>query len=90
MACGVPVISSNTGGLPEVNIEGVSGFLSDVGNVSEMAENAITILASDEILAKFKKQAIEAAMVYDTQKIVPQYEKLYEAAIAKKSSASCL
>ncbi|MRT15867.1 N-acetyl-alpha-D-glucosaminyl L-malate synthase BshA [Vitellibacter sp. q18] len=90
MACGVPVISSNTGGLPEVNIEGVSGFLSDVGNVSEMAENALTILASDEILAKFKKQAIEAAMVYDTQKIVPQYEKLYEAAIAKKSSASCL
>jgi N-acetyl-alpha-D-glucosaminyl L-malate synthase BshA len=90
MACGVPVISSNTGGLPEVNIEGVSGFLSDVGNVSEMAENAITILASDEILAKFKKQAIGAAMVYDTQKIVPQYEKLYDAAIAKKSSASCL
>src|SRR5690606_14151862 len=41
MACGVPVISSNTGGLPEVNIQGVSGFLSDVGNVGEMAENAI-------------------------------------------------
>lgn len=81
MACGVPVISSNTGGLPEVNIQGVSGFLSDVGNVDEMAENALTILASNEILAKFKKQAIEAAMIYDTKKIVPLYEKLYEEAI---------
>ncbi|AFL82192.1 N-acetyl-alpha-D-glucosaminyl L-malate synthase BshA [Aequorivita sublithincola DSM 14238] len=84
MACGVPVISSNTGGLPEVNIHDVSGFLSDVGNVDEMAENALKILASDETLAKFKKQAIEAAMVYDTKKIVPMYEKLYEEAILEK------
>lgn len=84
MACGVPVISSNTGGLPEVNIHGVSGFLSDVGNVDEMAENALKILASDETLAKFKNQAIEAAMVYDTKKIVPLYEKLYEEAILQK------
>jgi N-acetyl-alpha-D-glucosaminyl L-malate synthase BshA len=83
MACGVPVISSNTGGLPEVNIQGVSGFLSDVGNVEEMAENAIKILKSDEELAKFKKQAIEAAMIYDTEKIVPLYEKLYKEAIYK-------
>lgn len=83
MACGVPVISSNTGGLPEVNIQGESGYLSDVGNVAEMADNAIHILSSDEILNKFKKQAIEAAMIYDTKKIVPRYEKLYEEAIAK-------
>ena len=81
MACGVPVISSNTGGLPEVNIEGVSGFLSEVGNVDEMAENALKILASDEILNKFKKQAIESAMIYDTKKIVPLYENLYKKAI---------
>lgn len=81
MACGVPVISSNTGGLPEVNIQGASGFLSDVGDVEEMAENALKILESDEILAKFKKQAIEAAMVYDTKRIVPMYERLYEKAI---------
>src|SRR5690606_19532187 len=53
MACGVPVVSSNTGGLPEVNIDGVSGFLSDVGNVAEMAENALKILSSDETLNKF-------------------------------------
>ena len=88
MACGVPVISSNTGGLPEVNIQGVSGFLSDVGNVDEMAENALKIIASDESLRKFKKQAIEAAMVYDTKKIVPLYEKLYEAAISEKTAHS--
>ena len=82
MACGVPVISSNTGGLPEVNIDGVSGYLSDVGNVEEMARNALKILEDDESLAKFKKQAVEAAMVYDTKKIVPLYEKLYREAIA--------
>jgi N-acetyl-alpha-D-glucosaminyl L-malate synthase BshA len=88
MACGVPVISSNSGGLPEVNIQGVSGFLSNVGNVDEMAENALKILASDETLNQFKKQAIEAAMIYDTKKIVPLYEKLYEEAILKTSNVS--
>ena len=87
MAMGVPVISSNTGGLPEVNIHGVSGFLSEVGNVDEMAENALKIISSEESLYKFKKQAIEAAMVYDTKKIVPLYEKLYEEAIQKKAVA---
>lgn len=81
MACGVPVISSNSGGLPEVNIQGVSGFLSDIGNVDEMAENALYILSSDENLAKFKKQAIEAAMIFDTKNVVPLYEKLYKEAI---------
>jgi N-acetyl-alpha-D-glucosaminyl L-malate synthase BshA len=90
MACGVPVISSNTGGLPEVNIEGISGFLSDVGNVNEMAENALEILATDETLAKFKKQAIESAMIYDTKKIVPLYEKLYEDAILQKKGINYL
>ncbi|WP_026449899.1 N-acetyl-alpha-D-glucosaminyl L-malate synthase BshA [Aequorivita capsosiphonis] len=85
MACGVPVISSNTGGLPEVNIDGVSGFLSDVGNVDEMAENALKILASDEVLNKFKKQAVESAMVFDTKKIVPLYEELYKEAILQKN-----
>lgn len=88
MACGVPVISSNTGGLPEVNIQGVSGYLSDVGNVEEMANNALKILASDEVLTKFKKQAIESAMVYDTQKIVPMYEALYKMAIQNETSLS--
>jgi len=83
MACGVPVISSNTGGLPEVNIHGVSGYLSEVGDVDEMAENALKILASDEVLNKFKMRAVEAAMIYDTKKIVPLYEKLYEEALSQ-------
>lgn len=86
MACGVPVISSNVGGLPEVNIQGFSGFLSDVGNIEEMAGNAMKILENDEQLAKFKKQAIEAAMVFDTKKIVPMYEKLYDEALSNKNN----
>ncbi len=89
MACGVPVISSNTGGLPEVNVHGVSGYLSDVGNVDEMANNALKILQTDTSLAKFKTQAIEAAMVFDTQKVVPMYEKLYLEAIHNIMDTSC-
>ncbi len=81
MAVGVPVISSNTGGLPEVNIQGKSGFLSDVGNVDEMSENAIKILENTEILNSFKKMAKEAANLYDTERIVPLYEDLYREAI---------
>lgn len=81
MACGVPVISSNAGGLPEVNKDGVSGFLSDVGNVEEMIENSIKILQTEESLAKFKKGAVETAMTFDTKKIVPLYEDLYEEAL---------
>ena len=81
MACGVPVISSNTGGIPEVNIQGVSGFLSDVGNVSEMAENAIHILSDEARLLEFKKNAKQTALKFDTKNIVPLYEELYEKAL---------
>lgn len=81
MACGVPVVSTNVGGLPEVNAQGISGFLSDIGNVDEMATNGIHILKDDENLARFKKQAIETAMRFDTRKIVPVYEELYEKAL---------
>ena len=82
MASGVPVISSNTGGLPEVNENGVSGFLSDVGNVDEMAKNAISILQTPEQLTKFKHQAKETARKFDTKNIVPMYEEVYEKAVA--------
>ncbi len=81
MANGVPVVSSNTGGLPEVNIQDISGYLSEIGNVEEMAENALKILKSDNALAKFKRQAKEAAQKFDTLKIVPMYEALYRKAI---------
>ncbi|MNL55383.1 D-inositol-3-phosphate glycosyltransferase [compost metagenome] len=81
MACGVPVISSNSGGLPEVNFDGVSGYLSNVGNVEEMAANAIKILENDEVLNKFKENALEVAKKFDIKNILPIYEALYQKAI---------
>lgn len=82
MASGVPVISSNTGGLPEVNEQGISGYLSDVGNVDEMAENALSILKPPGELQKFKQQARNSAKRFDTDNIVPIYEELYTKALA--------
>ena len=81
MACSVPVISSNSGGLPEVNIQGVSGYLSDVGDVKEMAENALKIISDVTILNEFKKRALIVANKFSIEKIVPLYESLYIKAI---------
>jgi N-acetyl-alpha-D-glucosaminyl L-malate synthase BshA len=78
MANRTPVISSNTGGLPEVNENGVTGFTSDVGNVAEMAQNAIRILKDDDVLNKFKNAAFAKAEQFDIDLIVPQYEALYQ------------
>jgi N-acetyl-alpha-D-glucosaminyl L-malate synthase BshA len=83
MACGVPVISSNSGGVPEVNFEGVSGYLSDVGAIDEMAENALKILMSDANLAEFKKNALSVAQKFDIKAILPLYENLYLDALNK-------
>ncbi|MEC8682148.1 MAG: N-acetyl-alpha-D-glucosaminyl L-malate synthase BshA [Bacteroidota bacterium] len=83
MAHGVPVISSNAGGLSEVNINGVSGFMSAVGAVEEMAQNALRILSADADLARFKQQAREQAANFAIEKIVPMYEEVYEKAIQK-------
>ena len=83
MACRVPVISSNSGGLPEVNFEGFSGFLSDVGNIEEMAENALKILKDDDTLEKFKANAFDVAKKFDIKNILPLYEALYQKAIHK-------
>ena len=77
IAVGVPVISSNSGGIPEVNIHGYSGFLSDVGETADMAKNALKLLLSEETLAEFKKNAIKRAREFDIRKIVGQYELLY-------------
>lgn len=77
MAEGVPVISSNTGGIPEVNKQGYSGYLSDVGDVDEMAENCLKLLRDKDELAKFKNQAFEQAKKFDLQKVLHQYEDLY-------------
>lgn len=81
MVNGVPVISSNSGGLPEVNEQGVSGYLSEVGDIDEMAANAIKILENEATLEKFKLNAREKAKEFDIHEIVPIYEKLYEKAI---------
>ena len=79
MAAGVSVVSSNVGGLSEVNKEGVTGFLSEVGNVDEMASNALKILEGD--LKTFKKNARIHAQSFDLPNILPQYESLYESMI---------
>ncbi|WP_417369682.1 N-acetyl-alpha-D-glucosaminyl L-malate synthase BshA [Flavobacterium beibuense] len=84
MANGVPVISSNTGGLPEVNREGYSGYLADVGDVETMAKRAISILEDDDILLKFKNNALKVAQEFDIQNIVPLYERLYKKALKHK------
>ena len=83
MACKVPVISSNSGGLPEVNFEGVSGYLSDVGNIEEMAQNALKILKDDAVLNTFKENALSVAKNFDIKNILPLYEELYKKAINK-------
>tara|TARA_R110002050_G_scaffold24083_3_gene64311 strand:+ start:81964 stop:83100 length:1137 start_codon:yes stop_codon:yes gene_type:complete len=83
MASGVPVISSNTGGIPEVNIHGVSGFLSDVGDIDDMTKNALYILSDSERLSTFKKNARAEALKFDLHAIVPQYEAIYEDTLAK-------
>lgn len=81
MAWSVPVISSNSGGLPEVNFDGISGYLSNVGDVDSMAENALKILTDDATLAKFRESALEIAQKYDIKNILPLYEELYHKAI---------
>lgn len=77
MACEVPVISSNAGGIPEVNINGVTGFLSDVGDVESMAQNAITLLKDPEMLKTFRKNALKQAHNFDLKTILLQYEEVY-------------
>jgi N-acetyl-alpha-D-glucosaminyl L-malate synthase BshA len=80
MACEVPVISSNTGGLAELNIHGETGFLSNVGDIDDMVKNALFIL-KDENLPIFKKNALERAKQFDVNVIVQQYEAYYHKVI---------
>ena len=80
----VPVISSNTGGIPEVNEQGISGFLSDVGDIEEMAVNALKILRDDVVLEKFKENAVKSARKFDILNVLPLYEEVYEKAYASR------
>lgn len=82
MAAEVPVISTNAGGLPEINTNGYCGFLSNVGDVNDMSKNALTILSNEEKYKEFKSNALEQAMKFDINKIVPEYEALYKSFIS--------
>lgn len=77
MACQVPVISSNAGGLPELNVQGVSGFLSNVGDIMDMTKNALYILEDDN-LPRFREGALKRAMDFRLEKILPLYEDYYQ------------
>jgi N-acetyl-alpha-D-glucosaminyl L-malate synthase BshA len=91
MACKVPVISSNAGGLPELNIDGVTGYLKDIGDVTGMAERAIYMLEDETRLAQFKENALARAKEFDLAKILPLYENYYVEVIekAKPHAESC-
>ena len=81
MASYVPVISTNAGGLPEVNINGESGYMSDVGDVNDMIKNSLQILSDNKVNDKFKDNARKQAEKYDIHKIVPFYESIYIMAV---------
>ncbi len=78
MASGVPVVSTNAGGIPEVNEDGVSGFLSPVGDIDKMADDALKLLKDDHLRGRFQKQAREQAEKFDLNYIMPLYEDLYQ------------
>ncbi|MFN4915239.1 MAG: N-acetyl-alpha-D-glucosaminyl L-malate synthase BshA [Sphingomonadales bacterium] len=77
MACEVPVISSNAGGIPEVNVHGVTGYLSNVGDVADMANNAVKMLENEEVLKTFKRNALQRAKEFDLDKIMNDYLEIY-------------
>jgi len=77
MASKVAIISSNAGGLPEINIDGQTGYISDFNDIDFMTEKAISILKSKETLNKFKENAFLKAKDFDIKKIVPLYEETY-------------
>lgn len=78
MASGVPVVSSNAGGLPELNRHGVSGLMSNVGDVDEMAKQVFYLIEKEERLLKFKDHARERANAFSLEAVLPLYEKLYD------------
>jgi glycosyltransferase involved in cell wall biosynthesis len=87
MACEVPVISSNTGGLPELNVQGVTGFLSNVGDIEDMTHKSLFVLDKNN-LPKFKENALKRAQEFDITKILPLYENYYEKILEKASIKS--
>lgn len=87
MACKVPVVSSNTGGLPELNIDGVTGFMDNVGDIEGMANHSIYILEDETRLNQFKENALKRAGEFDLTRILPMYEDFYREVIEKSKVA---
>lgn len=81
MAVKIPVISSNTGGIPELNIHGKTGYMSKVGDYKDMAKNTIALLSDEKKFQQFRENAYEQAKKFDIEVILPMYEKLYEEVI---------
>ncbi len=84
MACEVPVISSNTGGIPELNVDGVTGFMSRIGDVEDMTKKALIVLDKNN-LPKFKENALKRAQEFDISRILPLYEAYYQKVMEKAS-----
>ena len=85
MACKVPIITTNAGGLPELNIDGYCGYMSNVGDVEDMAKNAIMILENDDTLKEFKEHAYLRAQDFDLKKVLPMYIEYYNEVLQFKS-----
>jgi N-acetyl-alpha-D-glucosaminyl L-malate synthase BshA len=84
MAAGVPVVSTNAGGLPEIMVQGVTGYMGNIGDVQSMSQQAIDILQFDERLNEFKQNAAQHAKRFDIHNIVPLYEQLYDEVLSKE------
>lgn len=87
MACQVPVISSDAGGIPEINIHGKTGYLSKVGDVEDMAKNAFAILSNEEKLKQFRQNAYDQAKQFSIEKILPKYESYYKQVVVSSKEA---
>jgi N-acetyl-alpha-D-glucosaminyl L-malate synthase BshA len=84
MACQVPVIASDTGGIPEIMVHGVTGFMSKVGDVDDMAKHAVMLLSDEELLDKYKHQALDHAKKYDIETVLPVYEAFYNKVVQQQ------
>ena len=89
MACEVPVISSNTGGIPELNVQGVTGFMSPVGDVEDMTQKALFVLDKAN-LPGFKANALKRAQEFDITRILPLYEDYYQRIMEKTASKATI
>ena len=78
MAAGVPIVTTNAGGLKEINIPGETGYMGDIGDVKAMGQQAIKILRDNTVLKQFKERAAIHAKKFDISNVIPQYENLYE------------